>query len=63
MRKSDKNLYFRYTNLASAVDLWFDSRIMDCFVHLQIGNMKKNIRQLIRQVEQIINELESILQK
>ena len=59
----DRNLRLQYDRLASAIDLWFDSGFIDCLTHLQIGKAQKRIRNAIRQVEDVKQELHRALEK
>lgn len=58
---SDRNVRLKNVKLASAVDMWFDSGILDCLTHLQINKVQKNIKAAIKKVNTIKYELKNML--
>ena len=58
LRNEDVKL--RHARLCSAIDLWFDSGVMDWFVHLQINRMRRRIGKVIAQVQSIQEELKRL---
>lgn len=56
----NENVKLRHARLCSAIDLWFDSGVMDWFVHLQINRMRRRIGKVIAQVQSIQEELKRL---
>ena len=57
----NKYVKLHAVRLYSAIDLWFDSGVVDWFVHLNINRMYKRIGKAIKQIEVIQRELKQLL--